>query len=175
MVQRATQQPKRWQKGHLITHQRLNVLVDFVTLAARGVVPVQQLTAGKASTVPKTAQFKIAQIFDNYLRCNSFDGIATGEADIFVARPSLLRGSVESHNGVTFTAYTSNSTSRTATKGSDTETQVIVPAYVKDDVIFASNNIVGGTTVTRTESGATIDVFWQDLNVDGRMWAKVPT
>jgi hypothetical protein len=58
---------------------------------------------------------------------------------------------------------------RTADDGATTETQVIVPAYVVDDVIYAMRGIEGGTNVIDDQNES---VEWIDLNLDGRAWAK---
>ena len=53
----------------------------------------------------------------------------------------------------------------------DTEVQIIVPAYVEDDIIYAMRGIKGGID-TKNDDNPEQNLFWLDLNVDGRAWAK---
>ncbi len=54
----------------------------------------------------------------------------------------------------------------------DTEVQVIVPAYVTGDIIFAMHGIQGGTGLTQRIDEENIAITWQEMNISGRAWAK---
>jgi len=92
--------------------------------------------------------------------------VLADSAYFYVAKPYLLRRSLASWNGITF-AYSSNF-EREATDGVDTEDQVIVPAYVPDDILYIVRPYGGTGTV---DDGGNA-IVWLDLNVDGRAWAK---
>jgi len=112
----------------------------------------------------KVTRFRYKSMSGDYLVCRTWDGTTEGDTDVKVAKPYLLREST------TRTGYTYNYTgdqARTSTKTSDgsTEDQVIVPAYVEDDEIWA----------TKADTGVTVggvDVTYIDLNLDARAWAK---
>lgn len=89
-----------------------------------------------------------------------------------VAKPYLLRGSLETHDGATFVFTTANT--RVASleiEGDDEETvsenQTITPQYIAGDELFIA--AVGDSGIRDyPQAGDTVD--WIDLNVDGRMW-----
>lgn len=85
-----------------------------------------------------------------------------------VAKPYLLRGSLSSHDGATFTQKTEQT--RTATLDADgtTEEQTIIPRYVAGDALFILATPDSGIR-DYPNPGDTVD--WIDLNTDGRMWA----
>lgn len=121
-------------------------------------------------------RFQIETIAGDYLVCVRLSGldIATVTIDgvevedrVNVARPYLLRTSLESHNSVTF-VYTDDTTRTASASGEDDETQVIVPAYVEEDEILAMR-IPDGTGVITDDDRS---VEWVDLNFDARAWAK---
>ncbi len=115
-------------------------------------------------------RFQVIADQGDYLTCYSYSGDAVTSSVINVAKPYLLRKTPfdgSSRNSISF-VYSSNS-ARTATSG-DTEDQVIVPSYVAGDEILAVTNIVGSTGVR--DSGNKL-ITWDDLNRDGRAWAKV--
>lgn len=111
-------------------------------------------------------QFKIVSIGADHLVCHAYDGTTEGAVIFFIAKPWLLRRSLTAWNGMTFT-YSSDQ-ARTATLGASTESQVVVPAYVAGDVIYALGNVIGGNSVVTASP-----VNWVDVNADGRAWAKV--
>jgi len=119
--------------------------------------------------MPMTRRFKIASVAGNYLVCNPYavDGTVITSQSINIARPYELQTSLAAWNGLTF-SYTDNQ-SRSATDGTNTEPQVIVPAYVVGDQIMAECMPHGGTGVTDS-SGKKVN--WMDSNRGGRAWAK---
>lgn len=102
----------------------------------------------------------------DYWTCRRFDGSFEGADDVFVAKPWELRPSVTAVGPQTYSYSTDRE--RTATEGSDNETQVIVPDYVDDEsVIFACRALNTGVV-----GPSSVSVRWLDLNVAGRGWAK---
>lgn len=82
-----------------------------------------------------------------------------------VAKPPLLREAVidgQTREAATITYV--NPITVTATDGSTVETWKITPSYQGGDIVFAMRGVTGVD-----------EVEWQDLNVDGRAWAKVET
>lgn len=110
-------------------------------------------------------RMRVVSVHDNHLLCTRWIGSGWSSIQEKVAKPFLLRASITTRNGITYT-FTDPFT-RTATQASNTETQVIVPSYIANhDEIFAVP--VPHTGVT--ESGRELTLM--DLNVDGRAWAK---
>ncbi len=104
-----------------------------------------------------------------------------GKDFVWILKPWLLRGTYwESldtqgnpieRNGVTYVYSSANE--RVASKeGEDDENQRIIPSYQPKDIIFAIRGVYGGMDKI-TADDASQNAHWMDLNVDGRMWAKV--
>jgi hypothetical protein len=97
--------------------------------------------------------------------------IPDDDQTIYVAKPYLLRNSIESRDGLTFSYTDTDERTATDDDSGDTEDQVVVPAYATGDLIV----------VTRMNTGVFRDddreepVLLQDLNVDARAWAKKAT
>lgn len=98
------------------------------------------------------------------LGCNPYkaDGTVDSSISVTIAKPYLVQD-IAAWNGLTFTY--SNTQTRVATRTSDhqTENQVVVPAYVAGDDIWAVRSVLD-TGVPNTD--------WMDLNLDARQWAK---
>jgi len=139
-----------------------------------GVAPPRQLFDTRPKGAVIIALFKVVSVQADYLVCNPYDGIEAGTDAAYVALPYLLRRSPfdgTMRAGITYT-YTSN-IQRTASDGSDTETQVIVPSYEVGDLIFAVQGVTRGTAAESTDAAnITKPLDWLDLNTDGRAWAK---
>lgn len=157
-----------WRPRQPVDHRKLNETNQAIESLLAAPARPQRLFGARATQI---AQFKISTIQGDFLECVLSDGVIDGEEAIAVARPYLLRTSLLAHNSVTF-SYTTF-TSRTADDGSSQEAQVIVPAYVVGDYIYAAY-VLNGTPVNwAPETGReTLDVAWIDINVDGRAWAK---
>ena len=119
---------------------------------------------------------------DDYPDTFSVSDFKDGPGVGHIARPYLLRRPPfhgKSRDGIDYN-YTSN-VKRTASKTvpgnpptTTTETQVIVPKYVKNDVVYAVRQVYGSDGNYPSAQGS-VDVIltdWIDLNVDGRYWAK---
>ncbi len=127
----------------------------------------EALTSGGAQA---SRRFRVKSVAGDWLVCRTWNGEKEGDTDVLVAKSFLLRRSRWDgvlHNGVTYT-YTSD-VERTATNGTATETQVVVPAYVVGDEVWATRNCLGGTGVWTPEEE---QLVWLDDNRDGRAWAK---
>jgi len=166
--------PKEWSVGEPLTARRLNEPVKVIRQLIRGVEPARQLKSSSRSTSVDVRQFRIKSIDLDFMICREWNGTAEGDADFIIAKPPLLRASVTERTfGVltaTYSAVNSTGTQRTATVGGDSETQVVIPSYEVDDVVYAIRNVKGGTGATREELGNDIAVDWLELN-QGRAWA----
>jgi hypothetical protein len=118
-------------------------------------------------------RFKLKSVQADYLTCRTWDGTTEGSTDIYIAKPPKLRHvASESLVGTTWTYTYSAETGyedgkRSASDGTNTEKQVVIPVYVIGDEIFASTPDNGtDVTVSATE------LTYLDLNVDGRAWAR---
>lgn len=141
----------------------------------------------------QASRFLVKEVFDDYLRCRTFDGTTEGDTDIKVAKPPELRKTPYHGKTIAYTqlgssfslsySYT-NAYTRTVTKvagGTGSETQVIVPAYIgaatgdyKGEQIYAITGVGNGTGVVLNPGTQNEErVNWLDMNVGGRMWAKV--
>lgn len=161
--------PRRYKKGDLLPGaSRLNELVDPLDRLGRS--PASGQTMQTPALYLQIFQLQINFILTDYLQGRTYvrydDGSETiGAADITVALPWLLRQTPfdgQTYNGVTYT-YTGIHV-RTATAGTDSETQRITPDYVLGDIIYCARQVKGG-------SGVALAMPQLDLNVDGRCWA----
>lgn len=162
--------------GQAVTAGKWNDHVSAINTLRKGVHPPQQVFPERKPGIPQIALFQVVSVGTDYLVCNPFDG-ASGEAGtdvVNVALPYLLRRTPfhgSTREGIAY-SYTS-ATARTATLGSDTESQVIVPSYAAGDLIFAVRGVLRGTGAVLTDgNNATTALDWVDMNFDGRAWAK---
>lgn len=160
---------EQWRKGDSLNNRaKLNQPVIAINRILNGIKPPKQInrngdsTGGKAKS--NVQQFIIVGIKEDYLECKRFSGGVPSPEDvtIFIQKPYLLRNSLVSRDGITYTSLGMDY--RRADKDADSEEQVIVPNYLVDDIIYASNNVLGGV--------GNIEINWIDLNTDGRSWAR---
>ena len=116
---------------------------------------------------PGVAQFRYQSSIGDYWVCREYDGINEGTLNILIAKPFLLRRSLTSYNGITYTYV--NDFERTANDGANTETQVIVPAIVTGALIYASRSLRGTNVVSQPPA---TPIEWLDINADARAFAK---
>lgn len=110
-------------------------------------------------------RMRVTSVLGDYLVCQRWTGSAWSTTNENVAKPYLLRTSITSRNGITYTY--ANGWTRTATQGASTETQVIVPSYyTSGDQLFAAVLPSTGVVV----GGQELKLL--DINADGRAWAK---
>lgn len=96
------------------------------------------------------------------------DGNTVQAGQFFAARMPLLRNSVSTRNGISYT-YTGTD-ARTADNGSETEDQVLVPGLVVGDTAFVVGPVRNGTGVTVGGEA----VAWLLLS-DGHAWTEEDT
>lgn len=153
----------RWRPREPVAARKLDIPNRVLERQQQPLASVGQRAPDAASLT--IALFRYKSMEDDHVVCRTWDGTNEGETDVKVAKPYLLRSSVTSRDGITYT-YT-DAENRTADNGSATETQVIVPSYVADDLIFAAR-VARGVDVSVED----VPLLWLDLNVDGRAWAK---
>lgn len=134
--------------------------------------------------IPQVRMFKLPA-FDNtqpdYFLAKTWDGVTLGGNYVRILKPWLLRttywesldeaGDPIERAGVTY-VYTSSNERIASKEGEDDEAQRITPSYLPEDVIFAIRGVYGGLE-QQTTSTSGQNNKWMDLNIDGRMWAKV--
>lgn len=119
----------------------------------------------------------------DYIAGHFWDGTTASFRRKIILKPWFLRGVYwnsiggvgqdPARNDITYTQTSDQQ--RTAHKeGEDDEIQRIIPSYTTGDRIIAIRGVYGGFDV-ESVSGARHPerAEWMDLNVDGRMWAKV--
>ena len=154
---------ERWNSGDVLSHQHLNGPVDAITAQRRIITPPHQVRPEKPYAF--TRQMKLVSIHGDYLICHPWDGATESDRELLVAKPYLLRRTPfdgETRNGIDYDYHTH--VTRTATKGGETEDQIVIPRYVTGDILYATFNVAGGTSVLDTETR----VEWLDDNRDGR-------
>lgn len=128
-----------------------------------GYILARPAVAGGGGSDGRAQAFIVMAVDADTLTCRTWDGSVQGIEDVLVAKPPLLRQAVidgQSRDGVAITWV--NATTATATDGSDTETWKITLSYEPGDIIYAVRAPTGVSAAS-----------WQDLNVDGRTWARV--
>jgi hypothetical protein len=153
-------------RGQGIFASHYNQLVSAINRANTGFNAPLNLSAAAGQTA-SLRLFQIQVIGIDSLSCIQVDGEAV-ETNVEVAKPFMLRGTLEEHGDVTFT-FVSETERTAAATGEADETQVIVPAYEVDDFIIGIRKITGGTELLDSEGNA---IQWIDLNIDARAWAK---
>lgn len=150
------------------------ITVDDALLVRDAVMLTQAQTLSTLATNPRPwaeqMLCSVVAVFGDYLECRRiWRSAVLGSEAIYVAKPSLLRQSVTSRDGVTY-VYTDSQT-RTASKSGETdESQLVTPTYLVADVIEAvfSRTLTGITQVDEQRRPLV------DINADGRAWATVP-
>ncbi len=158
---------RRGKRRDKLTAKRWNEPVDAVNQLLRGSGGGRQVSPAKAAR-PTVQRFRVVSVGLDVLVCNTWDGTTSGAEAVDVALPYLLRRTPfdgGTRDGVSY-VYTSN-TERSATDGINNETQIITPAFVAGDEVWADAAwaILGGTGVDGTE--------WLARN-DTRAWAVTP-
>lgn len=115
-----------------------------------------------------STRYRVKVVHPDYIQCVSWDGTTEGAA-VNIAKPYLFRGSLASHDGKTFSDYTSDGQRKLATQGGTVETWEITERWVLNDEIYAEKGPIGGTGVSVSGSPLTL----LDTNKDGRNWAKL--
>lgn len=163
MSENPSRAPGLYRQDEVILARKLNDAVRGVNRLSGQALGVQAVAPlSYPGNPPMWLEIDFFGIYGDYLDC-----VTPGDlAFIEVARPYMLRTSLTSHAGVTFT-YPDEVT-RIATSGADSETQKITPSYEELDIILAVR--CGNPTGVSGFAPA-----WADLNVDARAWAAVPS
>ena len=139
----------------------------FLTATFDGSVWVLDLPS--ASVV---AQFQFWGSRADHILGRLFDGATVSTQVTKIAKPYLLRQTTydgQERDGISYVSTRRDK--RTATRGgtdpSDAEQQIVVPAYLLDDLVYATAHVKGGVDVS--VDGAPL--VWLDDNRDGRAWA----
>lgn len=159
--------PSRWVPGDSIGARKLNSTVDAVRDLLTPGISSEQLQWTARLLMP--VQYRIKSVGADWLVCRKFSGFDTNATeaaeDTFVAKPFLLRRAPFdglTHNGINY-VYTTD-VERVA---DTTETQVVTPPFVVDDIIYAQV-VYNGPVL---DIDASVATFWLDVNVDARAWA----
>jgi hypothetical protein len=108
------------------------------------------------------------------LRVRTWDGVAPGADDIYIATPTDFRSAnthevIPTSSGgtmtVDYTGYNIASQARSANNGSISEVQQITKPYLTNHLIYA----ISAPTFITDPFGEAVTLI--DLNVDGRAWA----
>lgn len=180
----------RWGNKNQVTYSDENVVIELDSSMAGsgggggGGAGVTQITSLDASVklnpvfgtgvvdlsvrASKKRKLFIVQAFADYLQCA--DPVTS--ADVFVAKPPLLRFSTQTSrvnwdgNQISYSSYDIPSQTRSAggTNFGGLITEVINPTYRGGDVIYADGVDVSDVSV----SGTALTLI--DSNVDGRKW-----
>ncbi len=136
----------------------------FVKVTPTGTI-LEIRPGGGGSSKPQPHRFK--SMGADHIVCRTWDGTTEGSTDVNIAKPPALWFSVASETlrgtPITYTAYNTTNQSRTATRASGSETQLITRAYEVNDIIWA---ISCKTFVTV----ASVELTLQDNNVNARAW-----
>ena len=165
-----------WKPGERVDSvMNLNSRVDVTNRLIDGIIPPQQLKPGGSGLFVR--RFRIVSEDGDYLTCNEWDGETQGSVEFIVAKNYLCRrtpfdGSSRTVRGEEISYTYSSDTEREADDGTNTEDQLVVPAYTADDEIFAMKPIAGGTGASYKVGGVDTAIEWLDLNADSRAWAK---
>lgn len=163
-----------WKKGVQVTAKRLNEYVSAINRESKHVQPPIQASQKPRNRLVVRRYRYLGTDNGDFIICQPVSESDANKGKTRIAKPFLLRktpfdGKSRVAGGETISyAYTSSS-ERVATNTSDeTETQVIVPSYSTNDIIFAVHDIKDKTGVRVND----IDIEWLDINDDGRAWAR---
>lgn len=157
---------------------------------------LQQTPTGRVLTIDRNAggappaaalslqRFRLKSISANVLVCRTWDGSTEGTTDIMVSRPTKLRGNIQYElidNRLITYAYSSNTERVASATGMTSEQQNIVPRYLipytvntpTGIIIHPGDEIYAAQFETALFEAGGIPVYFIDVNVDGRAWAKV--
>lgn len=170
-----------------ISASAMNRLVDTLENAERRLVEVERRSL--PNTDLQRPLFGVRRfVIEKPIEYPDTIGVIEAEGLVVithVAKPYLFRRTPfhgKTRDGIeyTYTDTTKRIAKKTIPGNPPTvteEKQVIIPKYVKGDVIYAIGRVFGPKDEYRLSStGADIiETHWLDLNVDGRYWAKSAT
>jgi hypothetical protein len=167
---------ENWEPGDPITAEKLDQPVR-VLQGLGGVKPAD--TVVKSGSKFQIRMFKVVRLETDVVICNTFDGVESGEDEIKVALPYLLRKTPfdaatrteEPRAGITY-VYSDNHLRLATNEDEDEENQIIVDSYEEGDIIFAMRGIFSNTGLYADDPTNEIPIVWIDNNNDGRYWAQ---
>jgi hypothetical protein len=120
-------------------------------------------------TAARVQQYRLKSVQGDYLTCRTWDGSTEGGTDVFIAKNYKLRNSITSQviDGVTVDYTYTTTVERVAEIATAEETQVVVPRYLANDLIYAI-----ASNATGVEDAEENPITLIDINADGRAWAK---
>lgn len=161
--------PSRWKPRERITAHKLNEGVDAIRQMQAGIPMDRQVDYPAKRAGGSSARFRLKSVEDDHLVCRDWDGTTEGDADVFVAKPWLLRvhpfdDEDYERAGETYEYWSATTRGRTDPNGL-IKTEAINPKYVEDDEVYATPSPTGGTGVE--------DCEWMQIS-DSRIWALSP-
>ena len=135
---------------------------------------LEVLLGSGGGTPISVSMYRIKSFQGDYMTCRSWNGSSEGATDIYIAKPVKLRNSATAatiDGGAVTYSYDSSTLQRVAASATyGSEIHYIVPRYNVNDVIHAVDSATG---VSFTVSSVVTVVSKIDLNVDGRVWARI--
>lgn len=132
-----------------------------------GIVARAKPGRGGGSAGLKLHRFK--SMGTDHLVCRTWDGTTEGSTDIKIAKPDKLRFSITAATidtvALAYSDYDTSAQTRSASDGTSSETQVITPRYLVNDLIWAMT-----CTTLVTVTGTVLTLL--DLNISARAWAR---
>lgn len=134
---------------------------------------IQPGKGGTASEPATISQYRFKAMGDDTIECVEWDGLAEG-ATVNINKPFILRRTPFDNKTITYQTertppvllvsyvYTS-AVKRTARIAAETETQIVLPRFTLNDIIYATN----------CEQLGSGDEGLIDINADGRTWAAI--
>lgn len=172
-----SEQLKEYQVGDVLSASRLNRPIRAINRLLGNVPRGQQVirttaVPAKGTVGAEVRRFVVSGIvtFNGSIPCVRAE--SENEDEIDVAIPSLFRARIYVANPRNEIEYQRGGPQiRIARRQGIMEVQAIIPTYMLSDIIYAAK-IPGGADVHEGFGANARDVLWQDLNVDGRVWAK---
>lgn len=157
---------RRRNAGDPILHQEWNNLIARIQrleeqLARFGIVP--------GAVPPVAMPFRYKSSDGDVIVARPYLEATEITEDYYIAKPYLLRPSITSRGGFTYT-YTNDFTREsTKTADSSTEDQVVTPGYVEDDIVYAVR-CPYYTGVVYDPGTGNIPIEWLEIGI--RMWSQ---
>jgi hypothetical protein len=132
------------------------------------------LQLSRAGIRVSAAMYRLKSVQDDYVTARTWDGTADGPTDVLIAKEYKVRCSLTgetifgiAHTYTYATGPDSLNKQRTNADGTHTETEIVVPPWVPDEIFYA----VQVTTDVANPDGGTINLL-----MFGRaaQWAKYP-
>ena len=159
---------RRWKRGQVFRAKHINEPVDAINRQISA--PVNRDVSPNAGipdgTLPgiSVQKFKVSAIRRDYLLCHKYNGVTLGDAAYLIALPEPLQYTPFADKTVDGVAYVYPTAKDYTTRTENGTSKSITPAYASGDVIYAMNNVIGGTGVTV----GVRSLIWQDMNSIGR-------